>query len=241
MHASIARIAVLLTLALSASAQAGELDDFNVAVEQAAAHQRVAIGYLRTGNIELAALEIERMRAAWGTVSARFGRPPPALARDPQLYTTTMLDVATRLVAASIMIDSGRPEAAQNSLNAIRAELTQLRKANGIVVLADCIGDANAMMDRLMIYNDTALDWSTPQTSSSIAAQASAYRVQLDGCDAMAAKPIKDRPEFRRLIDGAKASLAQIPQAIGGRDTGLLHRLLIELRSFDNLLAFRFG
>ena len=48
-------------------------------------------------------------------------------------------------------------------------------------------------------------------------------------------------PEFRRLVDGAKASLALIPKAIATRDTDLLHRVLIELRSFDNLLAFRFG
>ena len=43
------------------------------------------------------------------------------------------------------------------------------------------------------------------------------------------------------LIDGALASLAQVPKAIETRDADLLHRLLIELRSFDNLLAFRYG
>jgi hypothetical protein len=48
-------------------------------------------------------------------------------------------------------------------------------------------------------------------------------------------------PEFRRLIDGAKASLEFIPKAIAARDADLLHRVLIELRSFDNLLDFRFG
>jgi len=33
----------------------------------------------------------------------------------------------------------------------------------------------------------------------------------------------------------------QIPTAISQRDLDLLRRLLIELRSFDNLLAFRYG
>jgi hypothetical protein len=47
--------------------------------------------------------------------------------------------------------------------------------------------------------------------------------------------------EFRRLIDGAQQSLALIPKAVATRDADLLHRVLIELRSFDNLLAFRFG
>jgi hypothetical protein len=57
----------------------------------------------------------------------------------------------------------------------------------------------------------------------------------------MASDEIKAQPEFRRLIDGVAASLALVPKAIASRDGDLLHRLLIELRSFDNLLAFRYG
>ena len=54
MPVSFARIAVLglavLGLALLAGpASAGDLADFNAAVEKAAGHNRVAIGYLRTG------------------------------------------------------------------------------------------------------------------------------------------------------------------------------------------------
>ena len=52
---------------------------------------------------------------------------------------------------------------------------------------------------------------------------------------------MRQSAEFRRLIDGAKAGLALIPQAIARRDGDLLHRVLIELHSFDNLLALRFG
>jgi hypothetical protein len=57
----------------------------------------------------------------------------------------------------------------------------------------------------------------------------------------MAPADVRGAPEFRRLIDGTLASLAQIPQAIATRDTDLLDRLLRELQSFDNLLAFRYG
>jgi hypothetical protein len=32
-----------------------------------------------------------------------------------------------------------------------------------------------------------------------------------------------------------------LPHALVTRDAGELHRILIELRSFDNLMAFRFG
>ena len=57
----------------------------------------------------------------------------------------------------------------------------------------------------------------------------------------MADEKTRNGPEFRRLIDGAHASLARVPEAVANKDDDLLHRLLGELRSFDNLLAFRFG
>ena len=73
------------------------------------------------------------------------------------------------------------------------------------------------------------------------AAPADAYVRTLKRCDTMAPPAIRNHADFRRLIDGALASLAQVPKAAEARDVDLLHRLLIELRSFDNLLAFRYG
>ena len=223
MRPRLVRLAVLSLLLFAPAARADDLANFNAAAEAAATHQRVALGYLRTGNVDLAALEIDRMRAAWGKVTAL--KRPAALNRDPQLYTTTMLDVTTRLVGASIMIDSGRPDAARQSLEAIRAELTALRKANGIVVLADCVGEANAAMDELMAFNDRALVWGKPQTGAAISDAASSYARSLERCDGMASEQIRNSGEFRRLIDGAKNSLSQIPKAITERDADLLHRL----------------
>ena len=237
MHAWSLRIAALSLLIFSAAALADELSDFNAAVERAASHQRVAIAYLRTGNIDLAALEIDRLRQAWAAVTSL--KRPAALNRDPQLYTTTMVDVATRLVGVSIVMDSGRAENARQGLQAIRAQLTTLRRANGVEVLADCIAEANATMDRLMAFNDEALDWN--KQGEAVAQSGTAYRTQIDRCDAMADETIRAAPELRRLVDGMRNSLSQFPKAIAERDTGLLRRLLGEMRSFDNLLAFRYG
>jgi hypothetical protein len=243
MLVSVARIAVL-ALALLAGprlAAAGDLADFNAAVEKAAGHNRVAIGYLRTGNTDLASLELDRLRDAWRALNARFaGKPPDAFEGNP-LYGTAIVNINARLVAADMMLKSGRAEAASQSLTAIRGDLYDLRKASGIVVLADCVRDANAAADALMVYNDAALDWSKPPVRFGIANKASIYGYVLDHCDSIAGATVHNSPEFRRLVDGAKAGLDLIPGAIATRDTNLLHRILIELRSFDNLLAFRFG
>ena len=82
---------------------------------------------------------------------------------------------------------------------------------------------------------------SNQDTRASVANNASLYGSILDRCDGVASETVQKSPEFRRLVDGANASLLLIPKAIATQDTDLLHRVLIELRSFDNLLAFRFG
>ena len=57
----------------------------------------------------------------------------------------------------------------------------------------------------------------------------------------MADQAIRSAPEFRRLVDGIRNSISQFPKAVADKDTDLLRRLLVEMRSFDNLLAFRYG
>ena len=243
MPVSVARIAVL-ALALLAGprlAAAGDLADFNAAVEKAAGHNRVAIGYLRTGNVDLASLELDRLREAWSAVSARFSGKRPDAFDGNSLYGATLVNINARLVAADMMLKSGKADIAAQSLTALRGDFYAMRKASGIVVLADCVRDANEAMDALMAYNDRALDFAKPETRFDIAAKTAIYGHVLKRCDGIATEAVRSAPEFRRLVDGAQASLALIPKAVATKDADLLHRVLIELRSFDNLLAFRFG
>jgi len=243
MRSCIARAAwlALALVAAAASAKADDLADFNAAVEQTEAHNRVAIGYLRTGNLDLALLEIERLRDAWGAFEQRFASKRPDTFDGVALYGTMFTGINTRLVAVDLMVKMGKPDAVRQSLEAIRGDFYDLRKAAGIAVLADCVRDANAAMDALMVYDDRAPDWSKSETRFGIASKASIYGSVLQRCDGMAGDALRQTPEFRRLLDGATAGLALIPKAIATRDSDLLHRVLIELRSFDNLLAFRFG
>jgi hypothetical protein len=236
------RISIVTAAALLLAAGAARADDlalFNAAVEDVAAHNRVALGYLRTENVDLAMVEIDQMKEAWGPFAERFGRDRPEKFRDNALYATMLVDVPTRIVTAVIMINFGRPDIAKNSLQAIREEFTAVRRASGVEVLADCVLDANAAMDALFAYRDDPPDWDRPATD--IAAKSDAYGAAVRRCDAMAPEALRAAPEFRRLVDGVAASLAFVPKAVAARDGDLLHRVIIELRSFDNLLAFRYG
>ena len=236
--------AALLVLALAAGTtgvRADDLADFNTAAEAVAAQNRVAIGYLRTGNADLASIALDRTRTAWADFAKRFSGRRPEMFKGNEYYVVAVTDISTRLITADMMLNSVRPEVAQQALSAVRDDFYKLRKSAGIVVLADCVYDSNKAMDTLMVYNDATLDLSKAETRTDIAGQATAYASVLDRCDGLANEAVRKDPDFRRLIDGAKASLTLIPKAVDTNDAGLLHRVLIELRSFDNLLAFRFG
>ena len=186
MLSSIARVACLAFALLAGPAMASDLADFNTAVEKAESHNRVAIGYLRTGNLDLALLEIDRLREAWAVFEQRFAGKRPAAFDGVALYGIMFTGVNARLVAVDLMIKMGKPDAVRQSLEAIRGDLYDLRKAAGIEVLADCVRDGNAAMDALMVYDDRALDWTNSETRDGVASKASTYGSVLDRCDAMA-------------------------------------------------------
>ncbi len=247
MLSSLARTA-LLGLALlglwagaAPPASAGTLADFNAAVEAAEAHNRVAIGYLRTGNADLASLQLDRLRTAWGDLNERFARKRPDIFDGNALYGITLTDISARLVTADLMFKSGHLDTARQALEAIRGDLYRLRKSAGIVVLGDCIRDSNDAFAALMDYNKRKLDWIKPEVPFNIAGRSAVYGYVLDRCDGMASPAVRKDPDFRRLVDEAKQAVALIPKAVETHDTNLLHRVLIELRALDNLLAFRFG
>jgi hypothetical protein len=89
-------------------------------------------------------------------------------------------------------------------------------------------------------YDDAPPDWNRPEMAPELSARADAVAKAASRCDRLADDGIRAQPEFRRLIDGTLASLAFVPKVIAGRDNELLHRLIGELKAFDNLLSFRY-
>jgi hypothetical protein len=220
---------------------ADDLADFNVAVEEAAAHNRVAIGYLRTGNVDLASLEIDQLRAAWSNLSQHFSRKRPAAFDGNVLYAKTLLGISARLVGADLLVKSGHLDGARRSLEAVRGDLYALRQSAHVAVLADCILDSNKAAAAFMAYDKPKLDWNEPGTGHAVAETAAIYAKVLTRCDAMASEAVRKSPAFRRLIDEAQTELAKVPDAVANHDIAKLHRINGSLRAIDNLLTFRFG
>jgi hypothetical protein len=229
---------VVLAMWPGAAALARDLPpDLRPLIEEFQAHRRVAVGYLRTQNGDLGAVEIERLRDRW--VADRHALSA-ATAADAALSAAMARTEA--LVAGSLTaIDAGNIERAWTLLDSAAKPLDAWRKANGIRLFSDCISEIVAAYDRLDPDRLTTPDLADAGIGARIAADAGNVAAALDRCDREAAEPMRQDPAFRRLFDGMRASLRQMPDAIASRDGALLHRLLIEQRSFEELLSFRYG
>jgi hypothetical protein len=238
----IRRPALLLAAALGLFAiaptagRASDLAGFNSAIEAFAAHNRVADGYLRTNMAELAALQIDRMKTAWTDITERFAAdPPPDFKTNPR-FAATFTDIRKDIEAADRLMDTDVP-ATRKALQDIREQLSALRRISGIAVLADCVLDANKAYATFIAFDKTPPDWGKPDLANA----ANALSEIMKRCDALADPETHDNPEFRRLIDGTDNGLTFVPKAIETKDRDLLHRVIDELRAFDNLLTFRYG
>jgi hypothetical protein len=204
--------AVLVALAGPALAQPSMAAD-----ETVLADRRLAAGYIRTGNADLAALALERLVKTLG---------------DPY---------AARAKAALAAVDAGDLQAAGRETEALAADLAAARRAAGRRVLADCVRELVGTFAALDQHRTRTPDLGDATVRPAITSAAAASDAAFARCDSEAPAAVKADPDFRRLVDGARASLGRLPAAVAAGDAELLHRFLIELRAFEQLLRFRYG
>lgn len=225
-------VALCLWMALPFRAAADEATDtFHAAVADAYRHYREAFHYYETGNAELGELALDQFVGAWKALGARYAeKPPPGYAKDAAFAEA--LDAIYGKAASAV---GSAPAEALLALKPIRADLAELRKRNGQQAFSDCIDAMNAAMDRLWAYRQKPPDAKQLATfKAAVQLTAGRYRQCLE----QAPPALRDSAEFKRMLEGALASLARLETAT---DAETIVSLLRELRSFDKLIWLRFG
>lgn len=220
---------------------AGSTSDFLSDIDSAFAHYRESVIYLRTGNVDLGAIELDEMAEKWRGLQEKYAKTRPDAFDDNAMFDATLADTGKTIDSALAAIDSGDAASARQQLLPLRAKLSSLRAASNIYTLPDCLLQAATRMRDLFAYRGKPPakdDW---PGRADVISKAAIYADTLKRCDAMASKEVRENPEFRRLFDGAIQSAERVSEAIGTGDDGLLYRLLIEMISFDRLMFYRFG
>ncbi|MEC9368451.1 MAG: hypothetical protein VX871_07140 [Pseudomonadota bacterium] len=200
--------------------------------EAANPHLRVAVSYLRTGNSDLAAIEIESFQAKWAPLRQKL---------QPGPLATMVEGVGASAAKALEQVDAGKPDEARKLLLDARQRIHDTHAAAGLKPFADCIWSAIKVGYPLWGYREPPPNLGDAVTAKKIVDVNNAYLAALRGCRKRAPKDVAADPEYTRLMDNADTSLSAIPATVKAKDGGQLYRYLIELRSIDRLLYFRFG
>jgi hypothetical protein len=175
------------------------------------ANLRTVISYLRTDSIDLAALALEELIAS---------RPPEDL--SPELSEAARNGQEQAKLALD-EIDNGNGKAARERLFNLRETLFQTNQQNNIEVFADCIWQVRGHGPALWHYRHETPDLNDDTVRSAVEKVTDAYLSQLEKCDAIAPKAVKE------------------DESLANRDVGQFIRFIREIISFDNLLYFRHG
>jgi hypothetical protein len=228
----------LAIVLMTATGAAGQIDTYRAKTEAALAHLRAAWSYARTANGDLAGIEADAFLTAWDEVE----RTVPSARAGDEAKMAALVDKVRKLGTDALdRIDSGRLAEAKASLAQARGAIREFQRDAGIETFADCIWDANRAGDALWIHIPDRPDLRKAGTGTRVGDAARAYSAALTRCNETAPPDVAGQEEFRRLMDGALASLVVVGQAVAAGDGGLLHRYLIEIISIDRLLYFRYG
>jgi hypothetical protein len=233
-------ITVLIAFTICrARADPGISEDFKSAIGAVMGGLRSAASYVRTGNIALAQAELADAGSAW-----RRLRSPVAASSSPyrQAALDAFLDEGDRhLAAADRALEASDDAQARLELQSLRRSFYDLRRGAHLYDLGDCVFELAAVMEALRVAATRFNDGKLPATAEETEAAATSFGNHLRRCNDLASSEVATQPEFRRLIDGATASAREIGRAALAGDRPLVHRYLIELQSFAQLLDFRFG
>lgn len=202
---------------------------------------RTAASYLRTGNAGLATLDLAEASDEWNAASsAAKTNPPPAYAKDSE-FNTTLNEVSRLLTETLTLAEAGDSKKAYKTILPVRGLIYDLRKRNGQRGYADCITDLNAVMDEMYTYRHDPPDFTKAGVRAHTSEVRDDYLKLLDDCIDMAPGPYLENPEFVRLTQSTKESMAAMTEAIDAGDAASYISVLRELRSFDRIIFFRFG
>ncbi|MDP4024682.1 hypothetical protein Q8W71_18810 [Methylobacterium sp. NEAU 140] len=221
---------------LVAQSAAAQSPGTGAILERLQAERRTVLAYLARDNADLALTALDRWRARLRSEGRTLTAAADSTALRPILDA---LDAA--LTEATQALEGGDGARAAGIVETALAPLDAWRRSGGLRLFSDCVTDLSGRYGALDRYRHAAPDLEDAAVRTRIGTAAADALAAVNRCDAEAGASIRSDPEFRRLADGMSASLGKVPTALDSRDPGLLHRLLIELRAFERLLAFRYG
>jgi hypothetical protein len=232
-----------IVLAYPAWAQPSDepLEDFLDAKQGAYRYYRSAWFYLRTGNIDLAAMELSFFVRGWQEIQSRFSdAPPDPFGNDPH-WAEGLAEIGAMAADGMAALETADAEAAESSLKAIPRVMAEIRARNGVITFSDAVDSLTYAMEILWRFRHETVDFDDEATVTEISDGAARLRAAFDRLRDDAPDDVAFDDQFLRLVNDSDAAVDRLEDALVARDQRALVDALRELRSFERLLWLNFG
>jgi len=233
-------ICLLLGFAVGSGAEENRLQQFNSDVEQAYAAYRKALFQTNKKDAEKSGKANEMFIEQWSSIKEIYRtQPPEAFSTDPA-WATTLSSIEEIAQKSSVQIEDGQLAEAHETLEAIRDELTDLRKRNSVVVFSDHINNYHEVMEGLLVGGYTP-DNINEAAVNEIRGQLAVLNYLAEEIKENAPEKYRKNETYMKLQKDLFASLDELTQAVEGNDPKVISKAINMLKPAYAKLFVNFG
>ncbi|MGI9373921.1 MAG: hypothetical protein ACR2OJ_15645, partial [Hyphomicrobiales bacterium] len=153
----------------------------------------------------------------------------------------TLEGISSALQKGSELISADKSKDARHTLLPIRDTLHELRSRNGVEVLADCIYDLNDHMAVLFKYRNNPPDFNNSTVRTAAEEASVNYLNTLKRCHGKASTKLHESEDFKSIFSSTFKSAGTLIKPIKDKNSAAFINVLRELKSFDVIIALRWG
>lgn len=240
MRSIILAICLTLGIATLASAEGNLFLEFNSDVEKAYASYRKALFQTNKKNAEKSGKANEVFIHQWKEIKQAYGKKPPEVFSSDLKWDETLSKIEDIAQKGYDQIKEGHLVEAHETLEAIRDELTDLRKRNSVIVFSDHINNYHEVMEGLLVGGYTP-DKINEQTITTIQGQVVLLNYLAKAIKENSPSKYQQNKQYQQLEGGLLESLNALNEAIQGKKPKAISKCIKMLKPAYAKLFVNFG
>ena len=235
-------LAACIFLGLTSLSQAGEnrFQQFNADVDTAYAAYRKALFQTNQNDAEKSGKATESFQSQWETIIEAYGSHPPEVYSSDPKWNETLTDIEKIAEKSSSLIKEGQLAEAHEHLEAVRDNLSDLRKRNSVIAFSDHINNYHQVMEGLLKVGVTP-EKINESAMNEIRGQLSVLQYLAEAIKENSPPKYNDNEKFQQLQKGLFTSLDALDKAVDAQNPEAISKSIKMLKPAYAKLFVNFG
>lgn len=231
---------LIVGTAFSSSAAENRCQQFNMDVQAAYSAYRQALFQTNKKNADSSQKAVNSFQQAWKVIISTYGLLPPEVYSSDQKWEQTLKTIGMITEKSAEQIRDGELALAHETLEAVRDELSDLRRRNSVIVFSDHINNYHQVMEELLLAGYTS-EIMNADVINHIREQHAVLRYLAANIKKNAPQEYRENQKYLQLQQGLVGSLDQLKQAISEAAPDKIPAAIQQLKPAYAKLFLNFG